>query len=334
MNTLALFISPADRERSALAVPGRSHIPDLLVQGVVGKRIADDSIIQSVWPTTLVDLNQGTVTQTYPFHEYKVLRREYQKLLIQKLLKSASKSNLWEAQESVFQPVKGSIAPCVKRIVQETMHLPPYLRVGFVTASVRALFARCYVLIKYVETFSRQQQLRQQRERRRAQQQQHTAQPDSGPASATATEGSHVHAGTGNSTHASTNSSNSSTSTNNSVPPNAAGASSAASASAVAQPRDAHATTSPGDATAAMAGMAGATAASTAPTLPPSMQYSVELSANPAVIKRIRQDLDLTEPCYYVMLGLAELIKPGIFRALAGDPASQELRWIELFESF
>jgi hypothetical protein len=289
-------------------------------------------------PTTLVDLNQGVVTQTYPFHEYKVLRREFQKLLIQKMIKATNKTNLWEAQESVFQPVKGSMAPCVKRIVQETIHLPPYLRLGYINASLRSLISRCYVLIKYVESFSRQHQLRQQREKKRAQQQLAAS------AAATATTTTATTAATPATSTASTGSSVGMAQQQQPPQSHAAVVEDAAQPNNDAPPS--------AEMTMAMAVTGDHTSSDSLlhqqqqqqlqqlqqqqhqASVPPSMQYGIELSSNPAIIKRIRQDLDLSEPCYYVMLGLAELIKPGIFRALAGDPASQELRWIELFESF
>jgi len=54
-----------------------------------------------------------------------------------------------------------------------------------------------------------------------------------------------------------------------------------------------------------------------------------------STIKKLRTDLQLTvDGDYAVLLGLAEKLSPGIYADLAGDPASIEERFIELFESF
>lgn len=64
------------------------------------------------------------------------------------------------------------------------------------------------------------------------------------------------------------------------------------------------------------------------------------------VVKKIRSDLDASsEADFSVLLGVAEKLSPGIYVALAGwvqyawvnfagDPASIELKFRELFESF
>jgi hypothetical protein len=54
-----------------------------------------------------------------------------------------------------------------------------------------------------------------------------------------------------------------------------------------------------------------------------------------SVVKKIRIDLDITtEADFSVLLGIAEKLEPGIYVALAGDPASIEEKFVELFESF
>jgi len=40
------------------------------------------------------------------------------------------------------------------------------------------------------------------------------------------------------------------------------------------------------------------------------------------------------EADFSVLLGIAEKLSPGIYVALAGDPASIEAKFVELFESF
>ena len=77
---------------------------------IIKNSLSDEEVIQSLLPTTLVDLNTNMVKQTHPFHEYTgdfyltfrltlvVLRREYMNLEIEKLVSSKRKENLWTAQ--------------------------------------------------------------------------------------------------------------------------------------------------------------------------------------------------------------------------------------------
>ncbi len=51
------------------------------------------------------------------------------------------------------------------------------------------------------------------------------------------------------------------------------------------------------------------------------------------IVRKIRMDLDLnTEPDFTVLLGVAEKLSPGIYVALAGDPATIAEKVIEIFE--
>lgn len=53
------------------------------------------------------------------------------------------------------------------------------------------------------------------------------------------------------------------------------------------------------------------------------------------MLKKLRTDLDLLPDAdFLLLLGVAERLSPGIYFALAGDPATIEEKFIELFESF
>ncbi len=58
----------------------------------------DDEVIHSMFPTAVIDLHQGIVKQTHPFHEYSVLRKEFLSLEVEKLISSKKRENLWTAQ--------------------------------------------------------------------------------------------------------------------------------------------------------------------------------------------------------------------------------------------
>jgi len=221
---LSLFlIIPEERTRASIVHGNRGYVPDLLVQGVLlsganSNGIPDDQIVQSMLPSTIIDLEQLLVKQTHPFHEYMVLRKEFMTLEIDRLTSSGpKKSHLWDAQGPVFNPVKTS-APYISHIVNEAFQLPAHLREAFLRHSMNLLIRKTALLIKYVQT---------------------------------------------------------------------------------------------------------------------ELSKSSAENLEAAIVKKIRTDLDLLlDTDFNVLLGIAEKLNPGIYTALAGDPASIELKFIELFESF
>jgi len=217
VDTLSLLISGAEKKRSARVVPNRGYVPDLVLQGIVGPVISDERVIQSTLPTTLIDLQQMTIKQTHPFHEYAVLRREFLNMEIEKLVSMKSKDNLWTTQDGLFHPIKASAA-CVEKLLTETFRLPMELREGFIVQYLRLLSRRAVVMIKYVEA---------------------------------------------------------------------------------------------------------------------ELEKAKSPNLEASIVKKIRSDLDLTaESDFAVLLGIAEKLSPGMYVALAGDPASIEAKFVELFESF
>jgi hypothetical protein len=51
------------------------------------------------------------------------------------------------------------------------------------------------------------------------------------------------------------------------------------------------------------------------------------------IVKKIKTDLELfSESDFTVLLGIAEKLSPGIYVALAGDPATIAEKVIEIFE--
>jgi hypothetical protein len=84
--------------------------------------MSHEDIIQSLLPTTVVDLQQMIVKQTYLFHEYTVLRKESLAIEIEKLFANRRRDNLWD---DLFRPVKAA-APCVEKMLSEVFRLPRY----------------------------------------------------------------------------------------------------------------------------------------------------------------------------------------------------------------
>jgi hypothetical protein len=93
LSTLSLFLLPSQLPlaKSKLGMTISDFVPDLVLQGIVTDRkvsikcrcaltvkIKDEMVIKSMSPTTVVDLHKHIVLQTPPYHEYKVIRRDYQ----------------------------------------------------------------------------------------------------------------------------------------------------------------------------------------------------------------------------------------------------------------
>ncbi len=98
--------------------------------------VSHEDIIQSMLPTTIVDLQSMNIKQTYLYHEYIVLRKESLAIEIEKLSKKR-KDNLWD---DLFRPVKVA-APCIEKILLDVFRLPTYLR----EACILALKERCLI---------------------------------------------------------------------------------------------------------------------------------------------------------------------------------------------
>lgn len=83
INTLSLFLSPDERNRSSHARKNLQYIADLYLQGLLIQEVQDmetrleTAILESSIPTTVVDMTKLTVKQTPLFLEYVELRREY-----------------------------------------------------------------------------------------------------------------------------------------------------------------------------------------------------------------------------------------------------------------
>jgi len=126
-------------------------VPDLVLQGIHGnsKMVRNSAYIQGQMPVTLVDLNRRLVTQTHPFHQFRLLRCEYHQSVLYKLLR-VKKTNLWSSQETLFQTVKEP-SSFIRKLVLESMRIPDSLILPFISISLKNIMARTYTLVKYVE---------------------------------------------------------------------------------------------------------------------------------------------------------------------------------------
>eukprot|EP01094_Clydonella_sp_ATCC50884_P019516 TRINITY_DN3832_c0_g1_i1.p1 TRINITY_DN3832_c0_g1~~TRINITY_DN3832_c0_g1_i1.p1 ORF type:complete len:535 (-),score=109.93 TRINITY_DN3832_c0_g1_i1:767-2185(-) len=149
VSTLSFFLSPEQRKRCSFVVEGRSYVPDLVLQGLIGCPITDEEVIQTLLPTTIVDIDRMQVKKTHAYHVHSVLRREYMSLAVKRLVCEDAEKQLWSSRYGLFQAV-GSPAPIVVEFLNEMAKLPPSLRQMYLENFTRVLTRRAVVLIKYV----------------------------------------------------------------------------------------------------------------------------------------------------------------------------------------
>ncbi|PRP80754.1 hypothetical protein PROFUN_11494 [Planoprotostelium fungivorum] len=159
IDSLCMFnISWNERHRSSHCRSPSTFIPDLAIQGVVTTTISEEEVIQSMLPSTVVDLNTFIVKQTPPFHEYNILRKNYLRSQLDSRDKSLQE-NPWKAQE-LFRVVKTG-APLVDKLLGELYGCPTYLRTPFLVQSVKLLVRKAIQLIRYVQAEIERSHVRQ-----------------------------------------------------------------------------------------------------------------------------------------------------------------------------
>lgn len=384
------------------------YVPDLILQGIHGnaKLVRNSAYIQGSMPVTLVDLNRRNVTQTHPFHQFRLLRCEFHQAVLYKLLR-IKKTNLWNTQETLFQQVKDPSA-IVRKLVFESMRLPEQLILPYISIALKNLMARTYTLVKYVEGLeqgspgiaeenkqnlvssaygslgnassgdgktpssgkgSRDSTAPGEKDKNRLPNSDRNGAPSNAgsvlaPPPVPSPSNAYYASGPALPSHSDPFADiqfSDSHASNPRYGPRSRSGSSSSTSSAAATP---HPVASPiSSATLADEGVkedtlpsphSYASLTSIFASPPPNLFHHHhhhlyqhnhatcglnahgmalgEIRTNPSLLKRIRHDLDLDDSCFNVLLGLAELLKPGIFRALFGDPMSQEKKWIELFE--
>jgi hypothetical protein len=151
IDTMALFLSPAERRRCRHAYLGCAYTPDLLLQGLVGvPRPSEEIMLQSLRPTSLIDLGNLSVRRMYAFNEYSIVQREYRSWEIDKLLQKAPTNAIFElGQKSQLTPV--TTAPMIVTLFRQLLSIHPTCRETFLLHCLQRLRRRALALIKYVE---------------------------------------------------------------------------------------------------------------------------------------------------------------------------------------
>ncbi|EIE86623.1 hypothetical protein RO3G_11334 [Rhizopus delemar RA 99-880] len=114
------------------------------------------AVLDSIVPTTLVDMTRLVVKRTPLYNQYQQLRQSYQAAVFSKLendvLQRHSKlqMNDWSKRSQVFEKVN-SIAPMVQSLLEEVRRIPTRLRESYIKQWKRSLVKRALALIKYIE---------------------------------------------------------------------------------------------------------------------------------------------------------------------------------------
>ena len=108
-------------------------------------------MIQSLLPTTVIDIDRWIVKQTHPYHIHTVLRREFMNLAVKRLISDDSDKRLWSSRYGLFSPVR-EVSTFVTDMLEEAWKLPPDLREGHLIHSMRMLTRKAMVVIKYVQS--------------------------------------------------------------------------------------------------------------------------------------------------------------------------------------
>jgi C9orf72-like protein family len=99
VDTLALFLTPDERRRSAHVRVGdrqanastmrpgaERYTPDLMVQGLICQHVEDDELVQSMLPSTVINVDQMSVRQTHLYHDFVMLRDDLLQIEIEHLM--------------------------------------------------------------------------------------------------------------------------------------------------------------------------------------------------------------------------------------------------------
>ncbi|KAF7721095.1 hypothetical protein EC973_005413 [Apophysomyces ossiformis] len=157
INTLALFLSPEERNRSSHARKNHKYMPDLYLQGILIQDMEGTSsqmervVLESVIPTTIVDMTRLIVKQTLLLPQYHQLHCQYQRWLMRRKEDEASARPDSEWKKQALMHRTDSIAPIVQNLLDETRKVPTRLREGYVRQWHRGLVKRGLALVKYVQ---------------------------------------------------------------------------------------------------------------------------------------------------------------------------------------
>ncbi|KAI9282253.1 C9orf72-like protein family-domain-containing protein [Sporodiniella umbellata] len=163
INTLSLFLSSKEKSRSCHARKSHRYIPGLYLQGLLIKDVEDMcprielAVLDSIVPTTLVDMTRIVVKKTPLYHHFQRLRASYQNALFSKLedgfacrYNNRLQMSDWSKRSYVFEKVN-NIAPMVQVLLEEVRAIPENMRDVYIKQWNRSLTNKALAMIKFVE---------------------------------------------------------------------------------------------------------------------------------------------------------------------------------------
>jgi hypothetical protein len=166
----------------AIPHPARSqYVPNLMVQGIVDTSPSDagegvggsstaglsrSAVLASLLPTTLILVDARVVRQAPPYAVYLRTRAEFDNAAIDRAVSGALSDGAPVAgttsgagvgiggADDVFRSVT-EVAPCVQRLLEDTLSLPFDLRLAYISMSMRLLTRKAVLLVKFVEASTR-----------------------------------------------------------------------------------------------------------------------------------------------------------------------------------
>ncbi|KAI8144059.1 C9orf72-like protein family-domain-containing protein [Fennellomyces sp. T-0311] len=165
INTLSLFLSPDERNRSSHARKNLKYMADLYLQGLLIQDLEnmhvrlEVAVLDSNVPTTVVDMTRLTVKQTPLLPSYRKIQQEYRDWRkaqleddLARFLQPPSERSVtaseWKKQSTVFHKVD-STAPMVKTLLNEVRAVPTRLREAYVRQWRRWLVRRAVAFIQF-----------------------------------------------------------------------------------------------------------------------------------------------------------------------------------------
>jgi hypothetical protein len=160
----------------AIPQPARSqYVPNLMVQGIVdtspsdagdGVGLSRSAVLASLLPTTLILVDARVVRQAPPYAVYLRTRAEFDNAAIDRAVSGALSDGAPVAGTTGGGTVGGSgaddvfrsvteVAPCVQRLLEDTLSLPFDLRLAYISMSMRLLTRKAVLLVKFVEASTR-----------------------------------------------------------------------------------------------------------------------------------------------------------------------------------
>ena len=166
ISILSAFLKPKEYKRARFLLnPKARYVPDLLLQGLV-EEPSERKLIQSMLPSTIVNIDAQTVQQTLLMFHYQKFRNKWMEKELCAFLNNPVAKNPSDNLSS-SEKKTGTLnepAPSVFVLVQNLTLLPPHLHYGYIREWCRAGTIKAFTLIRYVEEYIRRPSLISARE--------------------------------------------------------------------------------------------------------------------------------------------------------------------------